>query len=154
MKQRINNSFKKICNREISFFFTAAFNISKPRIRRKRFPPDHLLTYLLDPNPIELSKGRELDSGCKKILSMPRGFFWWDLLKRYEKEKTSKRRGKKSCWKKSKKCNYIERHSRREIIWKSFGINFQISCMKIRKCKLSFLNSRLINDFKSKFLYL
>lgn len=63
VRQRINNSSKKICNREISFF-TAAFNISKPCIRRKRFPSPplyrlvttYLLTYLLDLNPIELPR--------------------------------------------------------------------------------------------------
>lgn len=61
VRQRINNSSKKICNREISFF-TAAFNISKPGGNDSPPPPlyrlvtTYLLTYLLDLNPIELPR--------------------------------------------------------------------------------------------------
>lgn len=121
VRQRINNSSKKICNREISFF-TAAFNISKPRIRRKRFPSPpsvqigyHLLTYLLTwPESNRITEGRELDSGCKKISSMPRGFFLWDLLKRCEEEETSKRRGKNHVWRNRRNVITSRRHSRRE----------------------------------------
>lgn len=119
VRQRINNSSKKICNREISFF-TAAFNISKPGGNDSPPPPSvqigyHLLTYLLTwPESNRITEGRELDSGCKKISSMPRGFFLWDLLKRCEEEETSKRRGKNHVWRNRRNVITSRRHSRRE----------------------------------------